>query len=180
LWIGLRGWHHHQNIVFYEERNFQGRSYECDTDCPDMHPHFSRCNSIRVESGCWVLYERPNYSGFQYYFLRRGEYPDYMRTMGMNDCIRSCRMIPVHGGPFRMRFYERQDMGGRMMELEDDCPNLTDRFNMSDFHSCHVMDGHWLGYEQPNYTGRHFYLRPGEYRKYSDWGSMSSRMGSIR
>ena len=35
-------------ITFYEDRNFQGRSYECDTDCPDMHPHFSRCNSIKV------------------------------------------------------------------------------------------------------------------------------------
>lgn len=77
-------------IIFYEDKNFQGRSYECGTDCPDMHPHFSRCNSIRVESGCWVLYERPNYSGFQY-VLTRGEYPEYQRWMGYNDTIRSCR-----------------------------------------------------------------------------------------
>lgn len=55
-----------------------------------MHPHFSRCNSIKVESGCWVLYEKPNYSGYQY-VLTRGEYPDYQRWMGYNDTIRSCR-----------------------------------------------------------------------------------------
>lgn len=77
-------------IIFYEDRNFQGRSYECDKDCPDMHPHFSRCNSVRVKSGCWVLYERPNYSGFQY-VLTRGEYPEYQHWMGYNDTIRSCR-----------------------------------------------------------------------------------------
>lgn len=77
-------------IIFYEDRNFQGRSYECDADCPDMHPHFSRCNSIKVESGCWVLYEKPNYTGYQY-VLTRGEYPDYQCWMGYNDTIRSCR-----------------------------------------------------------------------------------------
>lgn len=55
-----------------------------------MHPHFSRCNSIKVESGCWVLYEKPNYTGYQY-VLTRGEYPDYQRWMGYNDTIRSCR-----------------------------------------------------------------------------------------
>lgn len=46
--------------------------------------------TVRVESGCWVLYERPNYSGFQY-VLTRGEYPEYQRWMGYNDTIRSCR-----------------------------------------------------------------------------------------
>ncbi|XP_056107822.1 crystallin, gamma M7 [Rhinichthys klamathensis goyatoka] len=166
-------------IIFYEDRNFGGRHHECVSDCADLHSYFNRCHSIRVESGCFMVYDRSNFMGHQY-FLRRGEYPDYMRMMGMNDCIRSCRMIPMHHGSFRMRLYERSDMGGKMMELMDDCPNLMDRFNMSDFHSCHVMDGHWLGYEQPNYMGRHFYMRPGEYKKYSDWGGMSSRIGSIR
>ncbi|XP_073711218.1 gamma-crystallin S-1 [Misgurnus anguillicaudatus] len=166
-------------IIFYEDRNFGGRYHECMSDCPDLHSYFNRCHSIRVESGYFMVYDRPSYKGHQY-FLKRGDYPDYMSMMEMNDCIRSCRMIPVHRGSFRMRLYERSDMGGRMMELMDDCPNLMDRFHMSDFQSCHVMDGHWLMYEQPNYTGRHFYLRPGEYKRYSDWGGMSSRMGSIR
>lgn len=41
-----------------------------------------------------MVYERPNYMGYQY-FLRKGEYPDYQRWMGFNDCVRSCRMIPM-------------------------------------------------------------------------------------
>lgn len=71
-------------------------------------------------------------------------------------------------------------MGGQMMELMDDCPNLMDRFRNFNFNSCNVMDGHWLLYEQPNYRGRHYYLRPGMYRSFSDWSGNSSRIGSLR
>ena len=80
-------------ITFYEDRGFQGRCYECSSDCPNLQPYFSRCNSIRVDSGCWMLYERPNYQGHQY-FLRRGDYPDYQQWMGLSDSVRSCRAIP--------------------------------------------------------------------------------------
>lgn len=55
-----------------------------------MQSHFARCNSIRVNSGCWVLYEKPNFAGYQY-VLTRGEYPEYKHWMGYNDSIRSCR-----------------------------------------------------------------------------------------
>lgn len=81
-------------IIFYEDRNFQGCSYECSTECSELHSYFSRCNSIRVESGDWVVYERPNYMGYQY-LLRSGDYPDHQRWMGFNDCVRSCHMIPM-------------------------------------------------------------------------------------
>jgi hypothetical protein len=83
-------------ITFYEEKNFQGRSYECMSDCSDMSSHMSRCQSCRVESGCFMLYEKNNYMG-QQFFMRRGEYNDMhrMQSMGMMfDNIRSCRMIP--------------------------------------------------------------------------------------
>ncbi|XP_051787222.1 gamma-crystallin M2-like [Erpetoichthys calabaricus] len=165
-------------IIFYEDRNFQGRYYECSSDCADLHSYFSRCNSIRVESGCWVVYERPNYMGYQY-FMRRGEYPDYQRWMGFNDCIRSCRAIPQYRGSYRMKIYERENFSGQMMEFMDDCESVQDRFRYPDIHSCHV-DGYWIMYEQPHYKGRQYFLRPGEYRRYSDWGSMNPRIGSFR
>jgi hypothetical protein len=80
-------------ITFYEDLGFQGRHYECSSDHANLQPYFSRCNSVRVDSGCWMLYEQPNYSGCQY-FLRRGDYPDYQQWMGLSDSIRSCRLIP--------------------------------------------------------------------------------------
>ncbi|XP_064419518.1 gamma-crystallin S-1-like isoform X2 [Latimeria chalumnae] len=165
-------------ITFYEDRNFQGRYYECSSDCADMHSYFSRCNSMRVHSGCWMLYEHPNYMGYQY-FMNRGEYPDYHHWMGYNDSIGSCRMIP-HVRNYRMRIYERPDFGGHMMDFMDDCPYVYDRFRHHDIHSCNVMDGHWMFYEHPYYRGRQYYMRPGEYRRYSDWGGMSPRIGSFR
>ncbi|XP_043916242.1 gamma-crystallin M2-like [Protopterus annectens] len=110
-------------IIFYEDRNFQGRHYECYSDCAELQSYFSRCNSIRVESGCWMIYERSNYTGYQY-FLSRGEYPDYQRWMGFNDTVRSCRMIPAYRGSYRLKVYERPEFGGQMMEFTDDCPSV--------------------------------------------------------
>lgn len=78
-----------------------------------------------------------------------------------------------------MRIYEHADFGGQMMEVTDDCPSVHDHFLYNDIHSCSVLDGYWLFYEHPNYIGRQFLLRPGEYRRYSDWGAITPRTGSI-
>ncbi|XP_046887080.1 gamma-crystallin M3-like [Hypomesus transpacificus] len=166
-------------IIFYEDRNFQGRSYESSSDCSDMSSHLSRCNSCKVESGCFMVYDRPNYMG-QQYLLRRGEYPEHQRIMGFSDCIRSCRMIPTPRGPFMMRIYERENFGGQMHELMDDCDSIQDRYRMSDMQSCNVMEGHWVMYEQPHYKGRMTYLRPGEYRNLREMGNDDMGFSSIR
>ncbi|CAH2306481.1 Hypothetical predicted protein [Pelobates cultripes] len=166
-------------ITFYEDKNFQGRSYECSSDCSDLHSYFNRCNSIRVESGPWMIYELPNYRGYQY-FLKKGEYPDCQHWMGFNDSIRSCRVIPQHRGDYRLKMYEREDFKGQLMEFTDDSSNIFDQFHYRDIHSCNVFDGHWIFYEEPNYRGRQYYLRPGEYRRYTDWGAVNSRVGSMR
>ncbi|XP_053181265.1 gamma-crystallin M2-like [Scomber japonicus] len=166
-------------VVFYEDRNFQGRSYECMSDCPDFSSYLSRCHSCRVERGCFMVYERTNYMGNQY-FLRRGEYADFMSMMGMSDSIRSCHMIPMHRGSYRMRIYERENFGGQMHELMDDCDSVMDRYRMSNCMSCNVMDGHWLMYEQAHYRGRMMYFRPGEYRNFMNMGMSGMRFMSMR
>ncbi|XP_069077671.1 gamma-crystallin-2-like [Pleurodeles waltl] len=162
-----------------EDRNFGDRCYECSSECADLHSYFSRCNSIRVQNGCWMLYEHPNYRGHQYY-LRMGEYPDYLRWMGYNDSIGSCRAIPEHRGSFKIRLYERDNFEGQMMDFTDDCSNVSERFHFNDIHSCNVHDGNWIFYEEHNYRGRQYYLTPGEYRRYTDWGAMNPRVGSFR
>ncbi|XP_022074433.1 gamma-crystallin M3-like [Acanthochromis polyacanthus] len=175
-------------IIFYEDRNFQGRTYECSSDCSDIHMHLNRCNSCRVDSGCFMVYDRSNFMGNQV-FLRRGEYPDMQRMgsmmgmmgMSMMESIRSCRMIPMHRGQFRMKIYERENFSGKMHELMEDCESLQERLFMSDCQSCSVMDGHWLIFEQPNFRGRMMYVRPGEYRSLREMGmSNMMRISSIR
>uniref|UniRef100_A0A4W6F2Y6 Beta/gamma crystallin 'Greek key' domain-containing protein n=1 Tax=Lates calcarifer TaxID=8187 RepID=A0A4W6F2Y6_LATCA len=163
-------------IIFYEDRNFGGRHYECMSDCADLHS--IHCNSIRVESGCFMIYENSNYTGNQYY-LRRGEYPDFHHWLGVSDSVSSCRLIPKPGS-FNMRLYERIEFGGQMMDLVDDCPSVMDRFHTNDIFSCNVTNGNWLFFEHPNYRGRMYLIRPGEYKRFSEWGGRSARVGSIR
>nr|XP_015213883.1 PREDICTED: gamma-crystallin M2-like isoform X1 [Lepisosteus oculatus] len=167
-------------IIFYEDKNFQGRCYECSSDCPDLHSYFSRCNSIRVEGGCWVLYERPNYMGYQY-VLNRGEYPDYQRWMGFNDSIKSCRVIRnIYGNVYKIRIYERPEFAGQMVEHMEDCPSVLDTFKFREINSCVVVDGAWVFFEQPTYKGRQYFLDRGEYRRCTDWGATSPAVGSFR
>ncbi|XP_030629379.1 gamma-crystallin M2-like [Chanos chanos] len=166
-------------IIFYEEKNFQGRSYECMGDCADMHSYLRHCHSCRVESGCFMVYDQTNYMGNQY-FMRRGEYGDYMNMFGWNNSIRSWRMIPMYRGSYRMRIYERENFGGQMYDCMDDCESFMDRYHMSHCMSCHVMDGHWLMYEHPHYRGRMWYFGPGEYRNFSSMGYGNMRFMSMR
>ncbi|OCT63888.1 hypothetical protein XELAEV_18044983mg [Xenopus laevis] len=126
-----------------------------------------------------MLYENPNYRGNQY-FLKRGEYSDFSHWTSRSDSIRSCRIIPQHYGTFRIRFYEREDFGGSVMEFSEDCPNVHEKFRFHDINSCNVLEGHWIFYEEPNYRGRQYYLRPGENRRYTEWGASNSRIGSFR
>ncbi|XP_077130481.1 gamma-crystallin-3-like [Ranitomeya variabilis] len=166
-------------IIFYEDKHFQGRCYECYSECPDLSSYFRRCNSIRVENGNWILYEQPNYRGHQY-FLHRGEYPDFHQWMGYNDSIKSCRLSPQREGSFRINIYEKENFRGQMMEFTEDCPHVYEKFRFRDVHSVQVHDGYWMFYEEPNYKGHQYYLQPGEYRRYSDWGATNSRIGSFR
>ncbi|XP_070850307.1 gamma-crystallin S-1-like isoform X1 [Chaetodon trifascialis] len=172
-------------IFFYEDKNFQGHYYECSSDCPELSSHISRCNSIRVECGAWVIYERPHYIGYQY-VLMRGEYPSYQSWNGFNDTIRSCRLIR-HVSPgkqppnrHRIRIYEHPDLSGQMIEFSDDVPNLMDRWRFRDVHSAQVQEGIWVFYEQPNYRGRQYLLEKGEYRRHAEWGALHPSVGSIR
>uniref|UniRef100_A0A8C7SBT5 Beta/gamma crystallin 'Greek key' domain-containing protein n=1 Tax=Oncorhynchus mykiss TaxID=8022 RepID=A0A8C7SBT5_ONCMY len=134
------------------------------TDCPDMYSFLSRCHSCKVEGGCFMLYDRPNYMGNQY-FMRKGEYADY-HMMRMANGMRSCRMIPMHRGSYRMKIYERESFGGQSHEIMEDCDNIMDRYRMSSCMSCNIQDGHWLMYEMPHFRGRMMFMRPGEYRHF--------------
>ncbi|KAM7153954.1 gamma-crystallin B-like [Macrochelys suwanniensis] len=126
-------------IILFEDRNFQGRSIECSSDRPDFQSQLSRCNSVRVESGCFMLYERPNFQG-QQFFLKRGDYPD-MQSEGFSTAIKSCRMIPPHRGTYRIKIYEKEDHRGNMVELTEDSPQVMDQLRSPDMLSCSVLDG---------------------------------------
>ena len=80
----------------------------------------------------------------------------------------------------RLRLYEREDQKGLIAELSEDCPCIQDRFRLSEVRSLHVLEGCWVLYEMPNYRGRQYLLRPGDYRRYHEWGAVDARVGSLR
>lgn len=90
-------------ITFYEDKKFQGRCYNCSSDCADLHTYFNSCKSICVESGVWVIYERPNYKGYQY-VLCPGEYCDSQQWMAFNDSVQSCRAIKNVRDQFKPKY----------------------------------------------------------------------------
>ncbi|XP_037095985.1 gamma-crystallin M1-like isoform X2 [Syngnathus acus] len=169
-------------IILFEEKNFQGRSYECLNDCTELTSVLSRCQSCRVENGCFMVYERSNFMGNQL-FLKRGEYHDLQRMMTMGvtlDSIRSCRLIPAHRGQFKIKIFERENMSGQSNELQEDCENIMERFRMNDILSCQVMEGQWLLFEQAHFRGRMIYVKPGEHRSLREMGQSNMRIMSLR
>uniref|UniRef100_A0A8C9ECX9 Gamma-crystallin C n=1 Tax=Phocoena sinus TaxID=42100 RepID=A0A8C9ECX9_PHOSS len=158
-------------ITFYEDRGFRAAATSAAATAPTCSPTSGRCNSIRVDSGCWMLYERPNYQGHQY-FLRRGDYPP-TTSSGWASTTPST-------SSHRLRLYEREDHKGLMVELSEDCSCIQDRFHLNEVRSLHVLEGCWVLYEMPNYCGRQYLLRPQEYRRYHDWGAMDAKAGSLR
>lgn len=87
---------------------------------------------------------------------------------------------PQYRGSYRMRIYEKADFSGHMMEFMDDCPCVSDRFHHRHVYSCNIMNGFWIFYEYPNYRGRQYFLRPGEYRRYREWCATCAIVGSFR
>uniref|UniRef100_A0A8C8SZ63 Beta/gamma crystallin 'Greek key' domain-containing protein n=1 Tax=Pelusios castaneus TaxID=367368 RepID=A0A8C8SZ63_9SAUR len=160
-------------IKIYEKEDHRGNMAEFTEDSSQVMEHqISRCNSIQVESGCFMLYERPNFQG-QQFFVKRGEYPD-IHLSQLGGCA------AFHRGTFRIKIYEKEDHRGNMAEFTEDSSQVMEQFRAHEMQSCTVQEGYWILYELPNYRGRQYLLRPGEYRRYSDWGAMSGKIGSLR
>ncbi|XP_078260766.1 gamma-crystallin S-like [Rhinoraja longicauda] len=166
-------------ITFYEERNFLGRHYECNSDCSDFRTSFSRCNSIKVESGAWALYEQPNFTG-NMYVVTKNEYPDYKHWMGINHLIASCHQIQqADASIYKLRICNKGDYETQTIEYTDDCPSVFDQFHIYNIDSCIILDGAWVFYEHPNYRGRQYLLEQGVYEKAGDWGATTSKVQSF-
>uniref|UniRef100_A0A663LTB2 Beta/gamma crystallin 'Greek key' domain-containing protein n=1 Tax=Athene cunicularia TaxID=194338 RepID=A0A663LTB2_ATHCN len=92
-------------IQLCEKEELQGQMLEFTSDSlpvPGCIP-LTEIFFLDVETGCWTIYECPNYIGHQY-FLRKGEYPDYQHWMGFNDSIRTC-IITAVSSPYCLHVY---------------------------------------------------------------------------
>ncbi|XP_053184252.1 gamma-crystallin S-like [Scomber japonicus] len=166
-------------IVFFEDKDFQGKSYECKGDSVDLHGYIHRCNSVKIEGGWWVMFERSNFTGYQY-IIGPGEYNDFHHWMGFNDCVRSCRIIKNAKGPCKLKLFDRPNFDGQSLELTENMKTFQENWPRREVQSCKVLDGSWVFFEHPNFCGRQYLLEKGEYRHPSVWGALKATVGSIR
>uniref|UniRef100_A0A8B9I3Z9 Beta/gamma crystallin 'Greek key' domain-containing protein n=1 Tax=Anser brachyrhynchus TaxID=132585 RepID=A0A8B9I3Z9_9AVES len=110
--------------------------------------------------------------------LRQGDYPDFQKWFSLSSSIRSCHVILQHS---QLQPYERNDFRGRMLEFTSDCPSLQEN-NSGDILSHHIPKGRCFCffYEQPEFQELQHLLWSGTYRQFSDWGTMTARVGSFQ
>uniref|UniRef100_A0A8D3ALL4 Beta/gamma crystallin 'Greek key' domain-containing protein n=1 Tax=Scophthalmus maximus TaxID=52904 RepID=A0A8D3ALL4_SCOMX len=152
-------------LIFYKDKNYQGRRYQCESDCTDFHSYRSRCNSARVEGATWVIYERPGFSG-HLHVLTIGEYLNYQSWAGFNDQVSSCKRVHFVS-PYKIQLYGKADFGDQVFEATEDCPSVLQKFLWREVHSCRVLGGWWVFYER-------------EYCKPVDWGAVIPTVQSFR
>lgn len=89
-------------------------------------------------------------------------------------------IFQTQGSSHEVKLFERMEYGGQMMALVEDCPDVMDMFQTNHIFSCKVIGGNWLFFENSNYRGRMYLIRPGEYTRFTEWGGTSARVGSIK
>uniref|UniRef100_A0A668SV92 Beta/gamma crystallin 'Greek key' domain-containing protein n=1 Tax=Oreochromis aureus TaxID=47969 RepID=A0A668SV92_OREAU len=115
----------------------------------DTHTLLGSMISLKVEGGWWVLYERNNFTGYQY-VIGPGEYNNYGSWMGFNDCVRSCRIIRnVSLWPYKLMLYERLNFVGQSLELTESIKSVQDKWLRQEVQSCKVLEGTWNLYSLP-------------------------------
>uniref|UniRef100_A0A3B5QHK7 Crystallin, gamma S4 n=1 Tax=Xiphophorus maculatus TaxID=8083 RepID=A0A3B5QHK7_XIPMA len=148
-------------------QDFQGKSYDCKGDSADLYSFIRRCNSVKVQAGWWVLYERNNFSGYQY-IIGPGEYTGYGQWMGFNDCVRSCKIIrnvslqKTQHRKTHLIHSTTKHTSFAIFSVTDNMNSLREKWSCQVM-SCKVLQGSWVFYEHPNFTGRQYLLEKGEY-----------------
>lgn len=155
----------------YEKPNFSGYQYMLHKgEYPDYH-HWAGFND-RIHS-CRIV---PSVSIFLLHLSTLSFFPTCLSTQ-VNDY----KIIPPqYQGDYKVKIFERSDFGGQAIELMEDCPDLRKCFHNGEILSANVMEGYWILHEHPNYSGRQYFLHPGEYRRFSEWGSVSPATGSLK
>lgn len=76
--------------------------------------------------------------------------------------------------------YERLNFSGQSLELTESIKSVQDKWLRQEVQSCKVLEGTWVFFEHPNFSGRQYLLEKGEYHHCSEWGALKAVVGSIR
>uniref|UniRef100_H3B627 Beta/gamma crystallin 'Greek key' domain-containing protein n=1 Tax=Latimeria chalumnae TaxID=7897 RepID=H3B627_LATCH len=157
-----------------------------------------RTNSIKVQSGIWLIFEAPSFQG-NHVILEPGTYPN-PESWGWQEVAYVGSVRPLKTGGLKVEYpnepkvivYEKPFFEGQLLELETDVFSFCeDEENAKESNPCHmlpfasigslrVLGGVWVGYEKPGFEGYQYVLEEGEYRVWKEWGGCNEKLQSLR
>ncbi|XP_067402642.1 beta/gamma crystallin domain-containing protein 1 isoform X2 [Emydura macquarii macquarii] len=153
--------------------------------------------SIKVHWGIWLIYEEPGFQGIPL-MLEPGEYPNLAFWEKKEAYIRSLRPLKMGGrkvesiGEPKVIIYEKPFFEGEHMKLESEILTLTEKEKhkeelgekktvpFTSVGSIKVLEGVWVAYEKPGFSGHQYLLEEGAYQEWKDWGGYSEELQSLR
>ena len=176
-------------IVFFENEDFGGRTFTADTAIPDLRVNGfnDRASSAIVSGERWEVCQDMRFGG-PCAILRPGRYPS-LTAMGLNDRVSSVRAA---GGPRaeappevptppagQVVFYEHEAFRGRSFTVDTAIVDLG-RSGFDDQASSAVVSaGRWEVCQDPRFGAPCAVLRPGQYPSLAAMG-LNDRISSVR
>uniref|UniRef100_A0A8C8AW82 Crystallin gamma A n=1 Tax=Otus sunia TaxID=257818 RepID=A0A8C8AW82_9STRI len=77
----------------------------------------------------------------------------------------------------KIQLCEKDELQGQMLELTNYSLPVPGYIRLTEIFFLDVETGCWTIYECPNYTGQQYLLMPGKYRRFTDWGAMTAKVG---
>ncbi|KAK2893170.1 hypothetical protein Q8A67_013158 [Cirrhinus molitorella] len=169
----------HFQIELFSESGFSGTSVLLQDSLPTIPGDFI-VRSCRVHAGSWLAFSGECFSSHQC-VLEEGFYPD-LRTMGFTQPDASVLSLQPTGIELSVPsvvLFERSGLRGRRTLLKTSSVNLHLTHSCSRVSSVLALGGMWVLYEDHNFRGSQFLLKPGAI---PDWPKLSSwvRIGSLR
>ncbi|MFZ2220551.1 MAG: beta/gamma crystallin-related protein [Rhodoferax sp.] len=181
----------HANVTFYEDQNFQGRSFNTEKKVNDLgrFGYNDRASSVTVTNERWEVCEDAGFRG-QCVVLRPGNYPT-LASLGLNNRVSSARAIKNKqrvddrryapaAPPAQITFYEKESFGGRSFTTDTLIENFRNQ-GFNDRVSSVMVAGpdQWEACEDDRFNGRCVVLRPGHYPSLRGTG-LNDRISSVR
>uniref|UniRef100_A0A8C8AUY2 Crystallin gamma A n=1 Tax=Otus sunia TaxID=257818 RepID=A0A8C8AUY2_9STRI len=127
-------------------------------------------------SHCYECSNNPNYSG-QQYFLKTGDYSDFLKWSSLCNSMRSCHVIPQNSVSHKIQLCEKDELQGQMLELTNYSLPVPGYIRLTEIFFLDVLGGSWILQEMLNFRGQQYLLMPGKYRRFTDWGAMTAKVG---
>ncbi len=177
-------------IVFYEQDNFQGRSFTTEQRINnlDRFGFNDRASSAEVIGNRWEVCDDVRFRG-NCVVLRPGKYPS-LAAMGLNDGLSSVRAINRNAriderryaplpSTAQVTFYQQENFGGPSFTTEQGVTNFQSQNFNDRASSVLVTGGQWEVCENARFGGRCAILREGRYPSLAATG-LNDRISSAR